>query len=1042
MLLTPGTRLGPYEILAHLGAGGMGVVYRARDTRLGREVAIKVLTQAKASDREALTRFEREARSASALNHPNIVTIYDIGRCSHGQDSISYIAMELVVGTSIRQIVSQGPLPLKQLLNIAVQLAEALAAAHGIGLVHRDLKPENIMLSGAAGGQPGLVKILDFGLAKLQIPISADGPSDDTASIALKTHPGTILGTVGYMSPQQASGEDVDFRADQFSLGTILYEMATGRRAFRRSTGVETLMAVIREEPESIGHLNPEIPLPLQWTIKRCLAKNPDDRFASTRDVARDLAIVRDHLGEPVVVPTLERRHNLPLQRTPLIGREKSLAAAKQILLRPDVRLVTFTGPGGTGKTRLALQVAEEILEHFAGGVYFVPLASITDPGLVIPSVAQALGVRETTGKPLIADLKEHLQHSHRPATLLLLDNFEQVARAAGMVAELLESSGGIKMLVTSRALLHVYGEHEFPVPPLDLPDLNLPASVEALSRTPAVTLFLQRATALKPDFARTQDNLRAVAEICARLDGLPLAIELAAARIKLLPPAAMLVRLQSRLQLLTGGSQDLPERQQTLRAAVGWSYELLNAAEQKLFRRLSVFASGCTIEASEAVCNASNDLEADPLDVIASLADKSLLQQSEPPDGEVRFGMLETIREYALERLAASGEESSTRRAHAAFCLVLAEEGGGQLAGAEPRMWRDRFDLEQDNFRAALDWLTRTGNLEWGMRLGSALHLYWQDHAHPAEGSDRLRALLNLPGAVARTKTRARILFLTGSLGHQAVDPYYARAALMEALEIYRELGDKVRAAAASTHLAVAYRDGSEYEAARSLFKETIRLWEEAGDPVSVAHTTSNLADVVRANGDYETARKLHEECWSIFQRLGDRAGMGWSLNHQGDVAREQGDLAAAGLLYEQALAMFRELGDRIGVASSLADLGDLACDEGSNAAAKRLYAEALALFREMGESRLSARVLESIACEAAGREAWERALRVAGAAAGLRQRLGFSLAASAKVILDRRLDRAHHSLTTTAAATAWMEGSSMTLEKAIEYALDCEAE
>src|SRR5947207_2475847 len=299
---------------------------------------------------------------------------------------------------------------------------------------------------------------------------------------------------------------------------------------------------------------------------------------------------------EPIVAPPLERRHNLPVQRTPLIGREKAVSTAKQLLLRQDVRLVTFTGPGGTGKTRLALQLAEEVSEHFAGGVHFVPLASITDPGLVGPSIAQTLGVRKTcweTGKPLIADLKEHLRDSHHPAMLLLLDNFEQVTSAGGTVADLLEASAGIKILVTSRELLRVYGEHEFAVPPLALPDLTLRPDVELLSRTPAVALFLQRATALKPDFGLTQENLRAVAEICARLDGLPLAIELAAARIKLLPPAAMLARLQSRLQLLTGGSRDLPERQQTLRATVGWSYELLNPAEEKLFRRMSVFAAG-----------------------------------------------------------------------------------------------------------------------------------------------------------------------------------------------------------------------------------------------------------------------------------------------------------------------------------------------------------------------------------------------------------------------------------------------------------------
>lgn len=468
--LAEGAQLGPYRITGVLGSGGMGEVYRAGDTRLGREVAIKVLTRGKARDPEALERFQQEARAASALNHPNIVTIYDIGELPCGQDTMAYIAMELVEGLSLRQLIEEGPLPLKQLLSIAVQATEALAAAHGKGIVHRDLKPDNIMVSGPASSHPGLVKILDFGLAKLQKhPVT-----EDSQTAELITRPGIIMGTIAYMSPQQASGETVDFRSDQFSLGAILYEMATGQRAFRRATGVETMVAILRDEPEPVDQLNPQIPPPLQWAIKRCLAKNPAGRYASTRDLARDLAIVRDHLGEPRPEPAVTRRHNLPVQRTRLIGREKALAASAQLLMRRDVRLVTLTGPGGTGKTRLALRVAEEVLEHFEGGVWFVPLASITDPGLVVPTIAQTLGVRETAGRPLLADLKEHLQHAHHPAALLVLDNFEQVTSAAPLVAELLEASSGIKILVTSRALLHVYGEHEFPVPALALPDLNL----------------------------------------------------------------------------------------------------------------------------------------------------------------------------------------------------------------------------------------------------------------------------------------------------------------------------------------------------------------------------------------------------------------------------------------------------------------------------------------------------------------------------------------------------------------------------------------
>jgi predicted ATPase/serine/threonine protein kinase len=1051
MSLTAGTRLGPYEIIAPLGAGGMGEVYRARDTRLGRDVAIKVVPQGKARDRETLGRFEQEARSASALNHPNIITIYDIGQFAGEQDSVSYIAMEYVEGRSLRQIISDGPATSEQILDIATQVAHALAAAHDKGIVHRDLKPENIMVTGPAGGRPGLVKILDFGLAKLETGALESEHSAADTTAGLITGAGVILGTIGYMSPEQASGRGTDFRSDQFSLGAIFYEMVTGRRAFKQATGIETLAAIIREEPSSISQLNPQVPLPLQWAINRCLAKNPDDRYASTRDLARDLAIVRDNLGAPIAEAGGAGTHNLPVQRTPMIGRERELSAVKQLLGRQDVRLVVLTGPGGTGKTRLAVQVAEDLADTFKGGVYFVPLGLITDSSFVAPTIAQALGVRQTGSKPILDDLKEHLQRVHRLPTLLILDNFEQVLNVAPLVAELLEASAATKILVTSRSLLRLSGEHEFSVPPLSLPDLESLPDPETLARNPAVSLFLQRAAALKPDFALNRDNMRPVAEICARLDGLPLAIELAAARIKLLSPAAMLARLQSRLQLLTGGPRDLPERQQTLRATVEWSYELLQPPEQKLFRRLSVFVSGCTLEAAEAVSDPKNDLNADLLDAIASLVDKSLLQQSEQEDGESRFRMLETVREYALERLADCNELEDTRRAHAAYCLVLAEEGASELFGAWRQVWLNRFDLEQDNLRAALEWLTRTVNAEWGLRLGIALHLYWRTHAHPAEGLDRLRALLNLPGpsgrpgesaptpaqASAASKVRAKALSALSDVAIELTDLDSAHAALEEALNIFGELGETAGVAAVQNALAVVHRSQGDYAAARSLFTQTIKLCQESGDHMSVAHVMSNLADMARTQCEYPAALTLHRECLSIYQRLGDRTSMAWSLNHQGDVAREQGDRAAARSLYDQALKMFRELGDKTGSARSLTDLGKLSGEEGDYESARRLFVEALALFSELGETRDITRVLECIACVTADQEDWERALRVAGAAASLRERFRTPMPSLTKANLDRSLEVARQHLTTAAAASAWMEGSRMTPKEAVDYAL-----
>src|SRR6266403_519195 len=749
MALTSGTKLGPYEIQSALGAGGMGEVYRARDTRLDRSVAIKILSAAFSADCDRLVRFEQEARSASALNHPNIVTIYELGQ----DGSTHYIAMELVEGKTVRELLVSGLVPMRKAIEIAAQVAEGLTKAHEAGITHRDLKPENLMVS-----HDGFAKILDFGLAKLASP-SGVHPDTCNTSVAL-TRPGVLLGTVGYMSPEQAGGRPLDFRSDQFSFGLVLYEMVTGKRAFQRSTTAETLGAILREQAGPIGVQNRDAPAPLCWAIERCLAKEPDKRYVSTRDLARELATIRDRFSEKAVQQVEARPANLPVQRTGFVGREKEVEAVKEMLLRQDVRLVTVTGPGGIGKTRLAVEVANGLVESFPGSTHFVSLSPLSDPGLIASVIVQALGIREAGGQSPLEKLKNNLNAPSRAPLLLLLDNFEHLVLAAPTVAELLATGPNLKIMVTSRAALHVYGEHEFPVPPLALPDSRSVPSVQVLLQCPAVALFVQRATAAKPDFELNRENASAVTEICARLDGLPLAIELAAARVKVLSPSSMLTRLTSRLQLLTGGSRDLPQRQQTLRAAMDWSYDLLSAAEQRLFRRLSVFVGGCTLEGAEAVCNTKDDLDLDLLNAMASMVDKSLAQQVELANGESRFAMLETIREYALEKLAASVEEALTKRAHAAYCLVLAEEEATEQSGAEGAEWLERFALEHDNFRASLEWLTETGDAEWGLRLGAALFRFWEIREYFAEGRGRWGRLLQLTGAAAPTKARTRALF------------------------------------------------------------------------------------------------------------------------------------------------------------------------------------------------------------------------------------------------------------------------------------------
>ncbi len=1027
MSLSAGTHLGPFEILSQIGAGGMGEVYRARDTRLGREVAIKVLPAGVSSEPERLKRFENEARSASSLNHPNIVTIHDIGE-SRGA---SFIAMELVSGQTVRELLAEGALPTRRLLVIAAQVADGLARAHGAGIVHRDLKPENVMVT-----KDGLVKILDFGLAKLASARSDSGEESQFPTEA-GTSPGVVMGTVGYMSPEQALGKALDFRSDQFSFGSILYEMATGKRAFLRESAPETLTAIIREEPEPMGNLSPLTPAPLRWIVERCLAKDPDDRYASTRDLARDVAAVRERFLEASPRARSARPAGLPAQRTGFVGRERERAAARELLLRGDVRLVTLTGPGGIGKTRLGLRIGSELHEEFPGGVYFVSLEQVADPGLIPATIAQTLVAREGGSQPPLETLMEYLRDPLLKPTLLLLDSFEHLMPAASIVADLVAAGPCLKILVTSRSPLHVYGEHELPVPPLALPDARGPAGVEELSRNEAVALFVQRSAAVKPDFALTRERAADVAEICRRLDGLPLAIELAAARVKLLSPAAMRARLESRLQLLTGGARDLPARQQTLRGAIDWSHELLNEAEQKLFRRLSVFAGGCTLEAAEAVCDAMSDLGMDVLDGMASMVDKSLLQQVEPARGESRFLMLETIREYARERLASSGDEPMARRAHAAYCLVLAEEEGSEAGASEAAARLDRFESEHDNFRAALDWLSETGNAEWGLRLGAALFRFWETREHLAEGRNRLAKLLELTGAAARNKARSRALFAAGVLAGAQADYVRAQELLDECLSIDRELGDRWSAAVVLNALAVHALDRGKAATARSLSEESLASWRELGDRAAVARSLSNLANVATAQGEHARAASLYEESLSIFSELGDRAGVAWALDHLGDVAREQGRFADARAFYERSLAAFRELGDRWGIAAVLADLGNLARDRGDHAGAYSLHTESLRIFQELEHRRGIARLLECFACSAAAEGGPERALRLAGAAAALRKAVGSPLPRADQARLDERLAPVRAALSDTDGAAAWMEGWGMPVEKAIESAL-----
>jgi predicted ATPase/DNA-binding XRE family transcriptional regulator len=764
--------------------------------------------------------------------------------------------------------------------------------------------------------------------------------------------------------------------------------------------------------------------------------------FARTGSLMPDIGSDANAPWKGSSLPGASHHHptSLPAERTGFIGREDALADALTLLQRVDVRLLTLTGPPGIGKTRLSIQVAARAEGSFEDGVFFVELAAVRDPDMVPSAIAHSLLLRESGTIPIIESLEEHLKNKQM---LLVLDNFEQVMPAASVLGSLLSRSSRLKMLVSSREALRIYGEHHFPVHPLSLPGEGVVLRPEELLGYDAIRLFVERAEAFDPHFRLTEENAATVVEICRDLEGAPLAIELAAARTWDLSPEEIRAGLGDMLALLTGGPKDLPARQQTLRGAVDWSYDLLSDHEQTLFRRVAVFMGGFTAEAAQAACNLEGEPTLNIGSLLASLVNKNLLQRGGGEGAARRYRMLETMREYAWERLVESGEAEAIQRLHARYYMTFAEDAAPHLRGQERAAWFDLLEMDHTNLRAALDWsLANSGELEpivVGLRLGGALGHFWEMRGYPREGRDYLGRLLGDSGNVPQT-LRVKALGAAGRLALYHGDFQTARTLYGQALDIRRGLGALPDIATALSDLAVVVRADADYTYARMLYEESLKIRRELGDLPGVASSLNGLATGLMFEGDYTQARAFAGEGLKIRRELRSKPGIALSLHILGDIERALGNYEVAGALYKESLDLSEESGSRPGVANALHNLGHIAHHEGEIEKARDLFKQALTMYDDWDDKPGIVECLTGLAAVAVSDGQTERAARLFGAAEALAEATRFHLAPPDHAEYERSVTVARAKLGKELFLQATLLGRATTLDRAIDSALNDE--
>jgi predicted ATPase/class 3 adenylate cyclase len=734
-----------------------------------------------------------------------------------------------------------------------------------------------------------------------------------------------------------------------------------------------------------------------------------------------------------------ELKNNLPRQLNAFIGRETVLSEVTSLLTK--TKLLTLTGAGGFGKTRLSLQVAADVLEQYPDGVWLVELAPVTEPSRVLQTVAAVLGVKEKPGQTLEQLLLEYLPSKH---LLLLLDNCEhQVNACAGLATAILRSCSHVTLLATSREALGIAGERVYRVPSLSLPDPRQPVAWENLSQYEAVRLFIERALLVKSDFAVTNDNAPALAQICSRLDGIPLAIELAAARVRSLSLEDINRRLDSSLQLLTGGNRMALPRQQTLRALIGWSFDLLGDHEKLLFARLAVFPSSWTLEAAEnigsGVAPSGTFVEDwEVMDLLFGLVDKSLVAVEE--DGTTtRYRMLETVRQFAAEKFREGGEVESVRGRHLLWFTALAEEACLELEGADQAAWLRRIESEHDNFRAALGWETSDAEAaELNLRIVGSLWRFWAVRGYFSEGRTLLRRALAHPGIAPRTLPHAKALNAAGLLAYRQGEIEAAREFYEESLAIRREHGERKLIAGTLDNLGIVARAGGDFARAQALHEEGLVLWREAGDPSGIANSLSAMGLVAYNQGDYDRARKYYEESASLQRGLGNLWGLAGVLNNLGLVVTRQEDSENAPAIFEECASIFRELNDRSGIATALVNLGFAACQREDYVTGEASYRESLMIFRDMNIAAGIIGGMDGMASSLQGLGKTEGAVLLWGANHALREQTGMPVSPHQRAVHEGQMEDAKKELGEARFAELWAEGVSRGWKGVLSEMLD----